>query len=1177
MENYNPIIQQISPFGAEISVKMQELTNYLVNRSKEQSREISAYNWLLRYEDEVLLKTVMNVMIEIIQKNGIQGRGICILTEAELVDKLSVFSQWVKKYNAIFIYADMETTREKWEHILPMLETNPEVLKVLCASDTVTENVLKSHEHLYYRVFAKHMVIKSAEVNDIVDLFKEKLERNHFKTSQKFDEDICTYIKTVYPKAQLKGTDFVNDLYRRIHTQYLQSVQQHSQAVGDNVLNEQYVPYYRKPAAYEDVLQELNHVPGLRNIKNAIYNTASILGYDRNNQRKSGLNLHQVYAGAYGMGKHHMAELYARLLLSLGVVRVAEIITISADIFMVEDAAAIRQFKDSAERALHRVLYIENVDRLQIDRNAMLLFINTLMEVVSYYEGQLVLILTGTNIWNMKSLIEEHPRLRKLVGDVLVFDEYSDSELKGMIEQYALSQKCEVDQDAQSALLNKMHFLKRQGAFENWYTVSAEINHAIHNHKARIGNKKEQKMLLSICDVNEAKEEYIIKKVEVEPEQIFAKTEQDEENVLLLALSTINDNPKMYKYRNEQKDGMEKFSCTGISQLEAGTKQVIFRLAKEGKKVNRIVIIESEETRTREIAGISEDFWNDPEYMKDKFQSAVCFYKQRILDYICREYEKDILSNEAALIAEFKEFENHLPDDVCYSEEELKHLFYDVPTKDSHEIQSMDTRGCREESLELFVEITRAIKGENRKKINLYIDTQGGARSSIQQINAVVELLIGQNVEIKGRYAIPKFNFRDQKTIYTIKEVGELYRTYDLVSAMTEFKLYARGRGLAAFFEGDHDPVTKQMIGIINQISEAIALCNMVMFENALDQMRLLKNSIQKGAPVASQIKLVFEDIINNYSDLLKEERTQFDIVEWCVDHHYYQQAITIIESKMPQMLVECRLLLFDQSDSAGIVPTEPYTGTMNIEELCQKMKQSFNVEWKPSENYLFEQWIWSNKWEPKKTNKEDAKEFEARKLKETKYFGTTLQLQGNFSDTWREKVNEFNECRRVRFSLKCEEKSYRLFEYAKFDKKVRDQSLTSRTFRMFAAISSILKDARNGINHANSILTDEQIKDVLETYLILGKELNLTERWKKNQYFIGKVVELAGLEATDNHGLRGIIVGTGLEASLSEKHLKKNGIDPKKEEGKKVKVKLLQWDENGKVFNAEWQFDVQH
>lgn len=1166
MENYNPIIQQMSSFRDGISIKMQELTNYLVNRGKDQSREISAYNWLLRYEDEVLLKAVINLMIEIIQKSGIQGRGICILTEAELVEKLSVFSQWVKKYNAIFIYAGMETTQEQWEQILPVLETSPEVIKVICAPDSVTEHVLKPYEHLYYRVFAKHMVIKAADENDIFSQFMEKLERNHFKTSQKFNEDIYNYITTVYPKAQLKETDFVNDLYRRIHTQYLQSVQQHSESIGDIILTEQYVPYYKKPSTYEEVLQELNSAPGLQKIKESINNTALILGYDIQNQGKSGLNLHQVYAGSYGMGKHHMAELYARLLFSLGVIRVAEIVTISADIFMAE-TAAIGQFKDSVERALHRVLYIENVDRLQIDRNAMKLFLNTLMDEDSCYEGQIVFILTGTNVWNMKSLIEDYPELRKLAGDVLVFDEYSDSELKEMIEQYSLSRKCEVDQDAQAALLNKIHYLKRQGAFENWYTVSAELNQAIHNHKMRIGNKKEQQMLIGICDVIEAKEKNVIKKIEVEPTQAFVATEQREENVLLLALSTISDNPKMYKYRNNQKDVMETFSCTGISQLEPGTKQVIYQLAKEGQKVNRIVIVESEETRTREISGISENFWDDPDYMKDKFQSAVCFYKQRILDYIYREYEKDILSDETSLVADFKDFEDHLPDDVYYSKEVLQHLFYDVPTIANHEKQLMDTRVYREESLELFVEISRAIKGVGGKKINLYIDTQGGARSSIQQINAVVELLKGKNVEIKGRYAIPKFNLRDQKSIYTIKEVGELYRSYDLVSAMTEFKLYARGKGLTAFFAGDPDPVTKQMIGIINQISEAIALCNMVIFENALDQMSFLKKDIEKGASVTSQIKLVFKDIIDNYSDLLKEERTQFEIVEWCVEHHYYQQAITIIESKMPQMLVESRFLLFDPDDTVEIKTTDltdSYPDTANIKVLCQKMKQSLKAEWKPSENYLFEQWIWSNKCAPKETKDE------VKMLEETKYFGTALKLQGNLSHTWKEKIEEFNECRRVRFSLKCEGKSYR-FEYAKFDQMVRDKSKTSKMFRMFAALSSILKDARNGINHADSILKGEQIKDALETYIILGKELQLTEKWKKYKYFIGKDVELGNLEVTSRGVLRGTVVGTGDGASISKKHLSEIGIEPKEYVGKTVWVKLVRWDENGEKFNAKW------
>lgn len=319
-----------------------------------------------------------------------------------------------------------------------------------------------------------------------------------------------------------------------------------------------------------------------------------------------------------------------------------------------------------------------------------------------------------------------------------------------------------------------------------------------------------------------------ISKTEIPPSTQFASNRSKQENVLFLTLSTMNS-PTMYKY-----EGSAKF--IGISQLEAGTKNILYQLAENGEKLNRIVIVESKDTRVKEVADIAEDFWDDPEYMRDKIKSAVCFYKQRILDYIRGNYFKKILLKSEKTIVDHDKFETHFPDKVIYSDEELHTLFYDIPID---EVGDKEKKVYKGESVELFMEIIRGIRGgkekeDNEHSIHLYVDTQGGVRSAIQQINAVLELLKDQNVTIMGRYAIPYFNFKDQEKIYPVREVSEAYKAYELVSSMTEFKQYGRGKGLASFFEEKDDENTREIIDVIQKISGAIAICNIVEFEDAL-------------------------------------------------------------------------------------------------------------------------------------------------------------------------------------------------------------------------------------------------------------------------------------------------------------------------------------------------------
>ena len=74
-----------------------------------------------------------------------------------------------------------------------------------------------------------------------------------------------------------------------------------------------------------------------------------------------------------------------------------------------------------------------------------------------------------------------------------------------------------------------------------------------------------------------------------------------------------------------------------------------------------------------------------------------------------------------------------------------------------------------------------------------------------------------------------------------------------------------------------------------------------------------------------------------------------------------------------------------------------------------------------------------------------------------------------------------------------------------------------------------------------------------------------------ETKYTIGQVVELIDLKKGGNGGLRGVIEKSDIEVSLSKKSLKESGIIAQDYVGKTIKVKLVRWDDNAQVYNAEW------
>lgn len=559
------------------------------------------------------------------------------------------------------------------------------------------------------------------------------------------------------------------------------------------------------------------------------------------------------------------------------------------------------------------------------------------------------------------------------------------------------------------------------------------------------------------------------------------------ENVLFFNLSVLAKECKMNKYQGTLKKGTDNVNgnYTGISQLEAGTKHILCQLALEGKKLDRIVMVTSKATRTDNRQEFVESFWED--YGDDDGQaSSMNFYKQRITDYLRRKEDKEIFKDvKDTYYEENKNFETIFPDDVTYTDEEIKKLFIEIPTYDpeNDRITEAEKKAhyYKDKSLELFSEIINQIQGKDNRAVDLYVDMQGGIRSAVSQIDAVLELLKDRNVNIKGRYAIKGYR-QDVEKVYAVKLVDDEYKAYELVSAMTEFKRYGRGQGLTEFFTKDEEPETQKITELIRKISDAIALCNVKEFENQIKTLKEINKQTEirtKLKEKNSQMLIVFQDIIADYASLLKDGSTTFDIVKWCVNKSFYQQALTIIESLMPKMLAECGYLQYNPMDEVIVEKEENHKKMKEkIFWVCEQDKRSRNQGWKDNRNILFEQWVHNN-----------------TDLREKSIFGIPDEKVRNISgDTdFKKVILEVGKDKGLQWKRKYNS-TLPDVHYDRYSINLKNNA-EGKLFCLFAALSKVLKDVRNSSNHANSKESCESVRHLLEGYVAIGNLLKLNEK----------------------------------------------------------------------------------
>ncbi len=360
----------------------------------------------------------------------------------------------------------------------------------------------------------------------------------------------------------------------------------------------------------------------------------------------------------------------------------------------------------------------------------------------------------------------------------------------------------------------------------------------------------------------------------VEVEKIFPGATDEgerEENVLLITMSTFNaKNVITNTYYFTEESGEKKYFY-GISQLEPGTKRVLYKLEKEKKKINRIVIIETKETYETIIPA-------DQQNEEIKKRTAVMLYLNRIREYLDIDNKDDYIKNY---------FDNNL----------FKHEHVDAA--------------------DFIIKTINDIKGDNGKEINLYIDTQGGLRDLNTQMNAVLELLKNQKVKIAGRYLS---DFKNGQKENRIMEVDDRYRTYDFLIAMNSFERYGQGKDLVEYLKKDksleNDENAKLIVDSIKKASDAISLCRANAFDDAITELqRALTNRDNNN----TLIDVVAQDIRNDYKSVwgAKDKAERYiNQIKWCLGKGFIQAAITFCEAKIPYVLVKSGIIYYAVDDN---------------------------------------------------------------------------------------------------------------------------------------------------------------------------------------------------------------------------------------------------------------------
>ncbi|MGN1357046.1 MAG: hypothetical protein ACI4VX_05140 [Succinivibrionaceae bacterium] len=373
---------------------------------------------------------------------------------------------------------------------------------------------------------------------------------------------------------------------------------------------------------------------------------------------------------------------------------------------------------------------------------------------------------------------------------------------------------------------------------------------------------------------NDSSQVFWISSVDDKGENVASSSSK---NILLLSLSTFVKQDLSYNtfsFQNEFFD--EKY----IYQLEPVPLMLIKKLAQKNEKLDEIILLCTKDVLrkvSKNLNGMVVKIRRDESEDVSPFE----FFKHRVKES----------SSKYGYTPVFKKIEigtsDNNPDKEDDKDQNIRHAIKDI---------------------------LQELRSNMKPVTKLHMDIHGGFRDQQDILTTVVSLLRYDEVNAGNSCFLSPENvytveFNDGKGV--IRQSGDTLRIQSFASGINEVINYARTGSLSSYREGLNKE-EQDLLDAMNDLAESIQLMNIQEFEKNADKLKTILNSLE-GRSSSSYISMFLENIKSSYQDLIKDGRTVVDEIEWCMNKGFYQQALTLIESKMPIYYHNKKMMIFSE------------------------------------------------------------------------------------------------------------------------------------------------------------------------------------------------------------------------------------------------------------------------
>lgn len=432
-----------------VTTDMKEVLTYIRNYDKNAKLPYVKFDFLIYTNNSEILDNIVSILNKYCRTyNYLSNKNITYVDVPRFMmrskDSFDVISQLERIYNendfVIFANIDKalninEYRLESFFQMVPQLyNRNRRSITVFSGDRKVLEDLIKKYDSAN-EMF--HHIIDTGLLE--AEKIKEKIYKKIKKVSNlssAVKNKISEYVDKNYKPGTEDEAEFIDDVYEAIiYHKYKVEYENDDIKPEDVTINKQ-------EKKLEEVLEKLNQLVGIPEVKAKVNEIMKYLEYQRRIGEEQNINCNMIFKGNVGTGKTTVTKIMAEILYALGVVRTNKVIEITGkDLIGSHLGETAPKTGKIIKNALDGVLVINEANTITASKGNAdfpLEAVTTLCEAMDRYKDRFVVILSGSTK-EMSLFLSQYSGLASRMGFEIGFDDFSTEELmqifKGKLEK----------------------------------------------------------------------------------------------------------------------------------------------------------------------------------------------------------------------------------------------------------------------------------------------------------------------------------------------------------------------------------------------------------------------------------------------------------------------------------------------------------------------------------------------------------------------------------------------------------------------------------------------------------------------------------------------------------------------------------------------------------------------